>query len=277
MAQYREEFPDAPLYNDETRQRFVDRNNRRWSDPTAKESVSKALKQSWEDPQVRESRIEGMKQTFATDEWKEGHAERMSDRWRDPGFRSLMTETHRESWQGERRERTVSAMKRTLATPQQKQKRSEIAKERWKDKERNAQRSQSMRERWQDSDYRRRVRGRRKWWGPELVVRALLTEAGLYPGTFDDHVDVYTQRGRWMFNADFAAVSQRLVLHVDGVWYHHDERAPKHAWRVKRDRLIDSWCQAHGWSFLRVTDKELEEDPSFCLRRIKSWVLQSIS
>lgn len=282
MAQYREEFPDAPLFDEATRQSFVERNHRRWLEPGAKKAASEASQQSWQDPQVRKARVEGMKQAFATDEWKEGHAERMSERWRtDEAYRQRMTEVHQESWQGDRRRRTVTAMKRTLATPEQKQKRSEIAKERWKDEERNSQRAERMRERWKDAAYRKKVRGRRVWWESERAAARILTALGVYKGShpvqFEDHVDIYTRNGRWVFNADFAAKSHRLVLHVDGFWYHHDRRAPRHAWRMKRDRLIDAWCQTHGWSFLRITDKELEDDPASCMQRIEHWVIRSSS
>lgn len=106
---------------------------------------------------------------------------------------------------------------------------------------------------------------------PELALRSALWRAGVrgwrchvssLPGTPD------LAFSRW-----------RLVVHVDGVWWHGHpayfrpgRRGPywdqKIAGNKRRDRQVDQQFKALGWLSLRVWDMEVLHQQSACVRKI---------
>ena len=61
------------------------------------------------------------------------------------------------------------------------------------------------------------------------------------------------------FIDDFACVSQKLVVEVDGGY--HDET-------VEADRLRQALLEQQGWRVIRFTDREVEEDAEAVARAI---------
>jgi len=61
------------------------------------------------------------------------------------------------------------------------------------------------------------------------------------------------------FIVDFACVSQKLVIEVDGGY--HDEK-------VEADRVRQALLEQEGWRVIRFTDREVEEDAEAVARAI---------
>jgi len=66
---------------------------------------------------------------------------------------------------------------------------------------------------------------------------------------------------------DFADFVQRLVLHVDGVYWH---RIPANE---ERDQRNNQWCDENDWLYLRITDVDIKERPRWC----RSQILELVS
>jgi len=238
----------------QSRRAASERTRKRMANPKARKLLSKSTKKQMSTPKARERSRRTMQRLRADPHWmeksKEANLEFLQELWDDPSFRKR----HRK------------ALKKMWNAPGFKQKRADKV-------------SKQSKERWKDPDFRDRVRGRRKWYKPELACKQLLVELGLWgPDAqgvrFYDHKDIPRQVDRpgkgWSFNADFATKCG-LIIHVDG-WYHYSSTAPQYEWRKQRDATIDRWCIKHGYLFLRLTDVDIYQHPGWCKRMIRRLV-----
>lgn len=115
-----------------------------------------------------------------------------------------------------------------------------------------------------------RIRGRDT--KPELVVAALLREAGL---AFESHVRGLPGR------PDFVLQNEQLAILVDGDFWHgwrfplwRDKLSP--AWEAKieanrmRDRRNMRALRRLGWTVIRLWEHQIKRDPQACLGRIRA-------
>ena len=79
--------------------------------------------------------------------------------------------------------------------------------------------------------------------------------------------------GRWY---DFYLPNHKLIIEVDGSWYHSDPRLVKEEdmnpmqKRNKRiDELKDKWALMHGIPILRIWEKDINESPEKVLKMLK--------
>lgn len=80
---------------------------------------------------------------------------------------------------------------------------------------------------------------------------------------------------------DFVFASKRLVLFVDGCFWHgcpRHKRIPKSRvrfWENKlarnqiRDRLVNQTLRRLGWRVIRIWECQLQKNPLNCLKRIQ--------
>jgi hypothetical protein len=61
-------------------------------------------------------------------------------------------------------------------------------------------------------------------------------------------------------------MSDVWLIHVDGRYWHGREGMPA------RERRVDNWCLANGWSYLRFTDDWLQRHAAFCETLIKRFL-----
>jgi very-short-patch-repair endonuclease len=88
----------------------------------------------------------------------------------------------------------------------------------------------------------------------EDQLLSLLREAGMAPTALNVRVGPH--------EVDMVWLSQRLVVEMDGFAYHSTRAA------FERDRLRDAELQVAGYRVMRVTWRQLDEDPEALLRRI---------
>jgi hypothetical protein len=109
-----------------------------------------------------------------------------------------------------------------------------------------------------------------RWTKPEIAIRDLLERLGLYKTGSTGKVGFIPHQ--WFntegfsFNADFADRNNRLIIHVDGLYWHALPGAHE------RDRRVDRWCCENGWRFVRITDREIKKTPNACLVKVQDLV-----
>lgn len=131
-----------------------------------------------------------------------------------------------------------------------------------------------------------------KWTKPEKVVRRILKKEGVYKtGSktksilgFLPHGWLPTKGTGFSANADFVDYNNKLILMVDGNYWHDPIKNPSvHA----KDKKVNKWCKKHGWVVLRISDLDLigerKKLAKKLIRRLiklkltgvtKSWVVQ---
>ena len=92
---------------------------------------------------------------------------------------------------------------------------------------------------------------------------------------------------RARINIDFIFSKQRVVIFVDGCFWHY---CPKHGhipkgnaiyWRPKlirnrnRDRNVTRHLRHRGWRVIRIWEHELTHDPDRCLQRIQQVLISA--
>ncbi|MCK4824691.1 very short patch repair endonuclease, partial [bacterium] len=82
-------------------------------------------------------------------------------------------------------------------------------------------------------------------------------------------------------NPDFALKSKKIVIFVDGCFWHKcpdcfrppksnkDYWGPKIERNVKRDQEVSSYYQQKGWKVIRIWEHEISEDRNKVVERIK--------
>jgi len=66
------------------------------------------------------------------------------------------------------------------------------------------------------------------------------------------------------YNLDFAFPKEKIDIECDGEYWHLKEN--------NHDRKRNWYLQNHGWTILRFTDKQIKEDLSECVEKIKEEV-----
>lgn len=78
-------------------------------------------------------------------------------------------------------------------------------------------------------------------------------------------VERQVRRGRWSF--DGAVTGTTILIEADGAYWHSAEHVQL------RDARKDAWCSEHGYTILRVPEKEFYKSPANALRLILArWV-----
>ncbi len=153
-VQYRQEFPEAPL----------------WSEAT-KQKVSKSVIKRFQDPKEREKRSEGVKRYYNDDLMaREKASQRGKTRWKDPKFRSKMDTIHKSP---ETRKKMSKSRKKIFQDPREREKMSKKKKEYYKDpraREKNRQ-SQLIAQNRPKVKARSRETALASWQDPEFAQK----------------------------------------------------------------------------------------------------------
>jgi len=251
VAAYRERYPKAPIVSRKLREAMVKRVNSPEVRERARKAASKELTKRWREDSGYRSKMVRVS----------------SDKWKDSNFRERQAKGARISIL-ERQEE----LKTACHSPKVRRATSRRLKKVWKDPEYRRKMSKmssdNMTIRWQNPDFRKAMKPlATKWTKPEKEVMGWLKKMGLYrtgkgssPG-FLPH--------RWLptkgftANADFVDYNHRLIIHVDGCYWHGIKKV------ASRDERLDSWCSENGWRFVRLTDLDIAKKPKTCRNKIR--------
>jgi very-short-patch-repair endonuclease len=98
----------------------------------------------------------------------------------------------------------------------------------------------------------------------EELLLSLCREAGLPPPERQFYID--PGDGEPMIRADFAWPAQRLIVETDSDRYHRTRKG------FESDRRRDQRLVLAGWRVIRITWRQLEEDP----RRIQTLIATAL-
>ena len=235
-------------------ERMTRLNDQRWADPSYREQQSRQSRQ-----QALllpfETRSRAMKRLWQNSEYRALISAIRKDTWRTQGYREKVLRGISEYWTAEKREVIAERFRQLWEDPA------------WRD-----QKIEALKEMWRDPEFQAAMKPHvGKWTKPEKVVRGWLEDQGLYlTGSpeqvgFVDHVWVKGQ-----FNADFVDFSHKLIIHVDGVYWHHPDTG--HPRVIERDRFADAWCIENHWGFIRLTDEQIKNEPEDCKVQIQHLV-----
>lgn len=75
---------------------------------------------------------------------------------------------------------------------------------------------------------------------------------------------------------DFFLPKQRVLLEIDGSYFHADPRVvseadikPMHKRNKRVDALKDRWALLHGIPIIRIWEKDIRENPSMVMKELK--------
>lgn len=301
-AQYRQRYPDASFRDADVGKRQGAALSRKYLDPefrlkmqdafasadrsNARSAASKLLKLRWsEDASFR-------------DKMALGASQRLKLRWKtDPGFKAKMASVNTARWDNELwRLRRTTAFKEQRGTSAFQSRLRTALRKAWTPKRRQEQAANLTRQRatlgfaikqqeaaraytstrWLDPKYQKLMAPHvSKWTTEERIVRGWLKQLAAYQtGTkttigFLPHRWLPTAGAKFSANGDFVDYNHRCVIHVDGTYWHQNER--RFPDTIKRDLRTDLWCQNNSWNFLRLTDTEIHEDPT-CFDRLKRFI-----
>jgi hypothetical protein len=259
------------------REKIADLSAKRWEDPKYKKRVSKAIsnaasthearerestkfKELWEDPEYRASQTEKVRKNQKSLKRIKAAKRAIKRKWEmDPAYRKKMTRTAKLQWTPEKREAKSQEMKRKWKNPEYREKMSE--------------QSQKM---WEDPEHQERMKPIvARWTKPEKIVRGWLQKLGLYKTGHDGGVGFLPHR--WLptrgagfsANGDFVDYNHKLILHVDGDYWHSLPDV------IEQDRRLDAWCDTKGWRYLRLTESEIYKQSAHFQQTIRIFALTS--
>jgi len=253
---------------DERRQRASQQLQDRWANDTdfrasMSAASSERLKERWQkDPTYRETMAEANRTKWADPTWRGRMIRAFRSRRRSLRFKEALRCSLRASWTPQRRRAQAEFLRRARLHFRERQRCS-------------ARRFMQMR--WLDPAYREKMHPHvSKWTSEERIVRDWLVQLSVYQaGTssqigFLPHRWLPTSGAGFSANGDFVDYNHRLVIHVDGeFWHHNPSRFPE---TLVRDARLDAWCRERGWGFLRLTDVEVRQEPNECRRRIREFI-----
>ena len=141
--------------------------------------------------------------------------------------------------------------------------------------------SERKRRNWKDPKYRAAVLPNfekcphaASWTKPERKIRSILRQLGVYQKKegigFLPHRWLPTAGAGFHANGDFVDYRNKLVIHVDGIYWHGRAGA------LSRDGRLNQWCLNNGWRFLRLTDDTIERKPKLCRRVVHKFLTGKI-
>lgn len=98
----------------------------------------------------------------------------------------------------------------------------------------------------------------------EQKMSILLKRTGT--GSWKPNYPVLNTRGRIIAELDFALVSDRIAIEVDGRAFHSDDMS------FERDRLRQNHLTTRGWTVLRFTWKQITTDPAAVVDTVRESV-----
>ncbi len=174
------------------------------------------------------------------------------------------------SWKGKTKENNVLARKRASLLKERyandsnlRQQRSEIAKEVWKKRKLDKKAFEKFRKKMS------KIVKQNIAENPELHIRRICTREGFESSLERIMREALSESGIEFkkefqidkFFVDFAIISHRIVIEVDGDYWHQDK---------EKDFLRDQVIESYNWKVLRFSETSVKKDISGCIKKIHS-------
>lgn len=236
---------------------------------TEHEIRSDSAKKSWADPEIRKRRVEALRKAHRSPETRKRHSEAtkvflsdpdnleerkrvLKETWAKPKNRAKLEEISQIGLNAAMSEKGRANHKRANQDPVLRKGRSERAK-------RNI--SQIL-------------KGRIKYSMLNSFFKKELKTAGLNPSE-EYPIGPYC--------VDFCFPENKLVVEVDGDWWHANPEWMKEKGRtelhpiqkkmIRQDKAKNTYLRNHGWTVLRFWERQVYRETSCCLDKIRECVV----
>jgi very-short-patch-repair endonuclease len=318
-------YPGASILSDSFLKEISDKNRELATRPGWSTKVSRGVKKLWQDPVYKKEHSEALKKGQNSIAAKENHRkgacnyflglaeqekenkrQSIVDSWKDPEKRKNRVEALRKAHESEEgRKNHSDAMVKYLSIPGNQEKRNKALKETWAKPEnrkkleeiiqiglkaaaspegqahlRESSRKPELRKLRSENAKKnigKLLRNRVKYSKLNEFLRLKMKEEGLEPEK--EYFIGY-------YYADFCFVENKVVVEVDGDWWHANpefmkernlvELHPIQKKMIQLDKVKNSYLKNHGWKVLRFWERDIYKNTATCIKIIKD-SLQTVS